>query len=92
MRRSLLIVMSSLLASGCVSRGRPSSPAIDAVAVPVPVACMPRTPPAPNYPDTDAALASARDIYAGVQLLMAGRSLRQMRETELEAALRVCSG
>jgi len=62
------------------------------VQVPVPVACRPNLGPDPSYPDADEALARVTDIYAGTQLLVAGRKLRIAREGELKAALQGCAG
>ncbi len=62
------------------------------VQVAVPVACKPAIGPAPAYPDTDAALKAAPDVYQRVQLLVAGRLLRIAREAELTAGLSACEG
>ena len=60
---------------------------------PVPVAknCVPRTlPPAPRYPDTDAALRAAAGAADRYQLLAAGRILREKRLEQLEAVVAGC--
>jgi hypothetical protein len=62
------------------------------VQVAVPVACKPAIGPAPAYPDTDAALKAAPDVYQRVKLLVAGRLERIAREMELTAALGACEG
>jgi hypothetical protein len=62
------------------------------VEVAVPVACKPAIGPAPTYPDTDAALKAAPDVYRRVRLLVAGRLERIAREAELTAALGACEG
>lgn len=61
------------------------------VRVPVAVACVPTLSAKPTYPDTDAALKAAPDIFEAVRLLLAGRELRRPRESELEAALLGCA-
>ena len=62
------------------------------VQVAVPVACKPALNPPPAYPDTDAALKAAPDVYQRVKLLVAGRLLRIAREAELTAGLSACEG
>ena len=62
------------------------------VQVAVPVACKPAIVAAPAYPDTDAALKVAPDVYQRVKLLVAGRLERIAREAELAAALGACEG
>ena len=82
----------ALLAAGCA--GKPPEPIIQTVRVEVPVQvrCQPTISPAPEFPDTDAALASAPDIFRGVALLKAGRLIRNARISELSAALDQCRG
>ena len=62
------------------------------VQVAVPVACKPAIGPEPAYPDTDAALKAASDVYQRVKLLVAGRLERIAREAALNAALGACEG
>ena len=62
------------------------------VQVAVPVACQPALGAGPAYPDTDAALKAAADVYQRVKLLVAGRLERIAREAELNAALGACEG
>jgi hypothetical protein len=62
------------------------------VQVAVPVACTPDIGAAPAYPDTDAALEAAPDVYQRVKLLVAGRLERIAREVQLAAALGACEG
>jgi len=62
------------------------------VQVAVPVSCKPAIAPAPAYPDTDAALKAAPDVFQRVRLLVAGRLERIAREAELNAALDACAG
>jgi len=62
------------------------------VQVAVPIACKPDVGPAPVYPDTDAALKAAPDVFQRVRLLVAGRLERIAREAQLSAALGACEG
>ena len=62
------------------------------VDVAVPVACKPDVGAAPAYPDTDAALKAAPDVYQRVRLMVAGRLMRIAREAELTAGLNACEG
>lgn len=70
----------------------PSEPRIvvKEVKIAVPVACSADPGPDPNYPDTDAALRSAPNLYERTKLLLAGRLLRMGREVELKAANSGC--
>ena len=58
----------------------------------MPVACTPAIGAAPAYPDTDAALKAAPDVFQRVRLLVAGRLERIAREAQLTAALGACEG
>lgn len=62
------------------------------VLVPTPIACKPTLPAEPSYPDTDAALKAAPDLFVKVQLMVAGRLLRIARLQVVNAALRGCEG
>ena len=62
------------------------------VQVAVPVACKPAIGDTPAYPDTDAALKAAPDVFYRVSLLVAGRLERIAREAQLDAALGACEG
>ncbi|MBL8771954.1 MAG: hypothetical protein JNK30_11280 [Phenylobacterium sp.] len=58
---------------------------------PQPRACVPSNlPPAPRYPDSDAALRNAPGAAERYQLLAAGRILRQQRLRQLEAVVEAC--
>ena len=87
-----LCIAFAIMLVGCATPG--AEPVIRTVEVnkPVPVKCKPNIGPEPTYPDSDEALAHAADVFAGVQLLSAGRLLRIAREVELMAALRACEG
>jgi hypothetical protein len=61
------------------------------VDVPTPIACPLEAGPTPDYPDTDAALIAAPDLFSRVRLLAAGRLLRMARERELVAAVAGCA-
>ena len=61
------------------------------VKVPVKTACVPRSlPPAPRYPDSDAALREAGGAADRYQLLAAGRILRAKRLAQLERIVESC--
>jgi hypothetical protein len=79
-----------LLTAACASA--PERLTVREVDVPTPTACAPKIGPAPDYPDTDAALAVAPGLFERVQRLLAGRLLRIAREGELTAALGACEG
>ncbi len=52
---------------------------------------MPKTlPPAPRYPDTDAALCNAPGAADRYQLMAAGRILREQRLDQLESVVAGC--
>ena len=88
-------LLAALLVAGCGSMPAPASePAIvtKTVEVPVPVKCRPDLGPEPRYPDNDAALRGAADLFERVKLLLAGRELRIARDGEKTAALAQCRG
>jgi hypothetical protein len=92
--RVLTIATASVLAwplSACNTV--PREPPIRTVEVRVPVStpCAAKPGPAPNYPDSDAALRGAPNLAEALKLLLAGRLLRIGREAELEAAVKGCS-
>ena len=70
----------------------PPDPKVVTVTVdhPVAVQCRPDIGPEPAYPDTDAALKAAPDLFHRVQLLVAGRLLRIARDGQKTAALAQC--
>ncbi len=81
------------LLSGCASGPAETPPVrVRTVEIPTPVRCRPQLGPEPDYPDTDAALRAAPDLFARVRLLLAGRLLRIARDEEKSAALAGCAG
>ncbi len=64
---------------------------IQRVEVPVHVPCNPDIGPEPDYPDTDAAIRAAPNIFVRAQLLMAGRVMRIARDVEKTVALAKCA-
>lgn len=62
------------------------------VQIPVMVKCHPDIGPEPDYPDTDAKLKAAPDLFSKVQLLVAGRIMRMSRDAVKSAALSACEG
>ena len=62
------------------------------VNVPVPTPCVTGVPDEPSYSDSDAALHSAPDIFAGTKLLLAGRIERRDYIGKLRATLQSCVG
>ena len=87
--RLLVVLGAAGLAAACASA--PGGAPLRSVRLPTPVVCQPSLGPAIDYPDTDAALAGAPDLFARVRLLAAGRLLRMGRERELTAALSECT-
>lgn len=96
MKRILAAAAACLLLAGCGATAAlpPPEPRIVTVEIPVPtpVQCRPNIGPEPVYPDTDAAIAAAPDLFERVKLIVAGRLMRIAREVELNAALRECRG
>lgn len=89
--RLILFTLAFALAA-CGGERPPVEPIVRTVRVevPVPTSCALKVGPRPDYPDGDAALAAAPDLFERVKLLLAGRGMRQSREAELEAALAPC--
>lgn len=90
MKKLLFILPLALFLFGC---GTPQVQYVTKeVKVAVPVYCNPDIGPTPNYPDTAEAILGAPDIEARAKLVMAGRTLRKQRESDLNAALTACKG
>lgn len=94
----LICALFALTACGGKSALPPPEPIIRTVEVKVPVddpacarAAVEELGTAFLYPDTDAALRAAADLFERVKLLMAGRELREAREAALTGALVECS-
>lgn len=68
-----------------------SQPETQTVDVPVAVSCAAMIDNRPRFPDTRAAIVAAANVEARVNLILAGRLLRDKRIDELEAALSGCS-
>lgn len=87
------LIVLSLLVAGC-KHTQPTEPVIitKEVKVPVPVPCpaLKELGAEPEYPDTDAALRAAPDLFTRVQLLLQGRLLRIKRLAEHEVVKRSC--
>ena len=93
MIRRLAVLFSCAILTGCASTPAPPAAIVtQPVDTPVPVRCAPDLGPEPAYPDTDAALRAAPDLFRRVQLLVAGRLLRIARDAEKSAALAQCAG
>ncbi len=85
--KALVIAAATLALAACATT-KPTPPepvvVIQEVKVPVPVPCkvLDAIGPEPTYPDTDAALAAAPNLFARVQLMLQGRLLRMQRLAE----------
>lgn len=90
-RRSAYLGLAALVILGGCATVSPVPP-VKTVTVDVPVAvhCNPVTGPDPEYPDSDAALKAAPDLFTRVKLLLEGRLMRAEREHELQVALTAC--
>jgi PBP1b-binding outer membrane lipoprotein LpoB len=82
--RPKVIVAGALLLAGCAS----TQPQV--VNIPVAKSCALEIAPRPDFPDTKAAVLGAENIQARVELLLAGRIMRDKRIDDLEAALDGC--
>lgn len=96
LRRGLAFatVSAALCITLCACQTTPLEPRIvtKTVEVPIQVQCKPTLPAEPSYPDTDAALKAAPDLFSKVQLMVAGRVLRIARLQVLNATLQGCEG
>lgn len=81
-----------LFLAACASTGSQTIPTPKTAAVIVTVKCDPKLTADPDYPDTDALLMAAPDLFSRVRAMAAGRVLRIARERELNAALAACKG
>lgn len=90
-RFALQIGATCLVLAGCATR--PAEPVVKVteVRIPVPVTCVPSTLRAePSYPDTAAAIKASPGPGDLLQLLMAGRILRDQWLSEVRPVLAVC--
>lgn len=90
-RFALHVAATCLVLAGCATR--PAEPVIRTVEVrvPVPVTCVPSGLRAePAYPDTTAAIKASPGPGDLLQLLMAGRILREQWLSEVRPVLALC--
>lgn len=92
--RAIAIAATVSMAGPLAGCATPPEPKIETriVEVPVAVKCAVTIPVEPAYPDTKEALAAAPGIFAKVQLLLAGREVREAYKNEVKAALIGCTG
>lgn len=88
-RRSAYLGLIAVILTGCATTAVAPVRTVT-VDIPVPVHCNPALGPEPNYPDSDAALRAAPDLFSRVKLLLEGRLMRIQRQAELSAALKAC--
>lgn len=88
------LLAAALFLGGCASPRVTPEREVDTVTitVPVPVKCDVDRPTLDGYPDTEAALLAAKDIFQQVKLLMAARRVRFSNEAKLWAYGDGCSG
>lgn len=88
------VTLAAMMLVGCATTDGPEPEprvVIQRVEVPVPVPCDPAIGPEPDYPDTDAALRAAPNIFERAKLLAAGRLMRIARDVEKSVALAKCA-
>lgn len=92
-RFAILSMILALSACAATPAERPE-PIIRTVEVKVPVVqpcpALEALGPSPEYPDSDAALTAAPNLYERVKLLIAGRLLRMTREANMSAIVQAC--
>ncbi|MDR3513881.1 MAG: hypothetical protein P4L73_19760 [Caulobacteraceae bacterium] len=86
------VLLTSL--AGCATTSGPSEPQVitRTVEVPVAVQCAVQSPAEPAWADSDVALKAAPDLFARVQLLVAGRLQHYAYEAQQAAELSGCTG
>ena len=91
MKALLLLLPLAACAHSVTERPDPIVQTVE-VKVPVAVPCkaLAELGPEPTYPDTDAALKAAPDLFERVKLLAAGRVLRAARLARYTAAAASC--
>jgi hypothetical protein len=87
--KRLAVIIAGLSVAACQTTAEPRIE-VREVRVPVAVKCAIDPGPRPEYPDTDAAIAGAPNVFELAKLYRAGRALRIGREAELEAAVSGC--
>lgn len=90
----VVVLLLLILLTGCATTRTPPEPVVRTVEVkvPVPTPCKALTElgTEPKYPDSDAALTGATDLFERVKLLLQGRLLRQARLGQYQAARNSC--
>ena len=89
MLRLAALAVIPLILTACATASEPTIRTVR-VEVPVAVKCATDPGPRPEYPDTDAAIAGAPNVFELAKLYRAGRALRIGREAELEASVAGC--
>ncbi len=96
--KRIAIIAALALASCATTPCKPPEPIVQTVTVKEPVddpacvrAAIAKLGPTPSYPDTPATIKAAPNLYARVQLVLAGRELRMAHEAAQAAALDGCS-
>jgi hypothetical protein len=87
--KRLAVIIAGLSVAACQTTAEPRIE-VREVLTPVAVKCATDPGPRPEYPDTDAAIAGAPNVFELAKLYRAGRALRIGREAELEAAVSGC--
>jgi hypothetical protein len=87
--QAAIVGLSALTLTACATASEPRIE-VREVRVPIPVKCATDPGPRPEYPDTDAAIAGAPNVFELAKLYRAGRALRIGREAELEASVAGC--
>lgn len=87
--KHLAVIIAGLSVAACQTTAEPRIE-VREVRVPVAIKCATDPGPRPEYPDTDAAIAGAPNVFELAKLYRAGRALRIGREAELEASVAGC--
>jgi hypothetical protein len=87
---SAAVVFVMLGASTCATTSEPRIE-VREIRVPIQVPCPVKEPPEPAYVDTKEAVLAAPDIFAKVQLLLAGRLQRIAYSAQQRAAFKACA-
>jgi hypothetical protein len=87
--KRLAVIIAGLSVAACQTTAEPRIE-VREVLTPVAVKCATDPGPRPEYPDTDAAIAGAPNVFELAKLYRAGRGLRIAREAVLEASVAGC--